>query len=909
MSNLLTYNERSWAIDIISEINLLSASMNKPIKRAGGENTLKLQKGRMFPDVLLFGDHHGASVLQGWELKMPDTSISDSDFINNAEEKARRLNLNSFMLWNASEAVLYILKDKAFEPMKNWSIKEIKNRADVTLHHNAWKILLKDIINELNDYFAKGTLQPTKPDIALNDQVYADFLHHYAGTQSTIIETCCLNDADFESTVDLWYEENKLETKPLNKYQALAQTVIIHWLNKFVFAHYLKLFNNHAEQIESIDASVSVPQALHIFDDITSHCDFMNVFKAPAGLQHVDTNLWGALLELNVLLTNLNFKAIPQESFHNIIDTALAYSRKKLAGQFSTPSALADFLVRITIKDRSKHVIDTCCGTGTIAKSVYNLKRAKGLSVQDALGTTWASDKFAFPLQLSSIALSDPLGMGEIVQTFKKDALLLNVNDEVMFTEPYSGTEVPRKIPRMHAVTSNLPFVRFENIEKLNPHIKPIKNAIEEAAPKLNTKADLYAYLALKLKDLLEENGRLGLITSNSWLGVEWGEGFKKELLNHFNILRVIISGNGRWFSNANVVTTIIVLEAKSTASQANNKICFIRTLKPIDTWDESDVQSMTAKTLASLPMPNLLAANSLNQKTISNYESIGVGWNAMFVDLSWVDTVQKQLVPINTLFVVKRGERRGWDKMFYPQEGHPIEPQYIQPVLKSSRDLGGKLLIKAEDEAFCCSATLNNMKKSVHLGALNWINRFDGGFNNADKPLTESLARANHYWYEMKADTMADIVVSMNPDKKLCFHRLKERSFVNQRLIRLTKLESNPSVNICHALLNSAVGMFLLEALGFGRGLGALDINATKISKQLHVLNPDLISSEDRSRILLAFEPLLLRPAKDLPKELIQNDRIAFDNTVLQAYKLSNREQIYSSLMALYNLRQTARI
>ncbi|MCC8377146.1 MAG: N-6 DNA methylase [Rickettsia endosymbiont of Graphium doson] len=203
-----------------------------------------------------------------------------------------------------------------------------------------------------------------------------------------------------------------------------------------------------------------------------------------------------------------------------------------MAGQFSTPIPLANYLVAITIKDRTQNVIDTCCGTGTIAKSIYNLKLNKGLSIKEALGTTWASDKFSMPLQLCSITLSDPEGMGEIVRVFQKDALFLSSGDSIKFINPYSGDLVSQKLPKMHAVISNLPFVRFEDALKLNPNIDMMNKYIYVNHDiQMDKKADLYAYITLKLKDILLEDGRIGLIISNSWLGTNRGNIFRKILI------------------------------------------------------------------------------------------------------------------------------------------------------------------------------------------------------------------------------------------------------------------------------------------------------------------------------------------------------------------------------------------
>ena len=52
---------------------------------------------------------------------------------------------------------------------------------------------------------------------------------------------------------------------------------------------------------------------------------------------------------------------------------------------------------------------------------------------------------------------------------------------------------------------------------------------------------------------------------SNSWLGTEWGIVFKEALSRFFKIEYIITSGKGRWFSNAEVVTNIIILEKRVT--------------------------------------------------------------------------------------------------------------------------------------------------------------------------------------------------------------------------------------------------------------------------------------------------------------------------------------------------------
>ena len=85
----ITYNERSWAIDVISEINLHLANKRWHFKSAGGESTISNDESSLFPDVLIFKDPSKEIILQGWELKMPDTEINDAELLRNAVKKAK----------------------------------------------------------------------------------------------------------------------------------------------------------------------------------------------------------------------------------------------------------------------------------------------------------------------------------------------------------------------------------------------------------------------------------------------------------------------------------------------------------------------------------------------------------------------------------------------------------------------------------------------------------------------------------------------------------------------------------------------------------------------------------------------------------------------------------------------------
>ena len=70
----------------------------------------------------------------------------------------------------------------------------------------------------------------------------------------------------------------------------------------------------------------------------------------------------------------------------------------------------------------------------------------------------------------------------------------------------------------------------------------------------------------------LKDGGVLSVITSNAWLGKEYGFQFKKFLLDNFHIKYVVKSCAEHWFSDSHVSTIYAVFQ-KGT-SKRTYKIC-----------------------------------------------------------------------------------------------------------------------------------------------------------------------------------------------------------------------------------------------------------------------------------------------------------------------------------------------
>ncbi len=928
-------NERSYAIDLISYINVISDKYDLVIKRAGGERTISTVRSAketfvdesavvydsnkrkiMFPDVILYGNAQKTQILQGWELKLPDTLITDETFINDAQRKANVLGLNSCFIWNFTAGTLYIKKENGiFEIAKQWNnTNHIKNREDVETYRDDWEKEINNIILEINDFFVNGIFKGASLGDIISDTVVSTLVSRNKQLVADSLKSYTVSNAIANAFIDQWWKEVESEyaKDENNKYSAYSKIVILNWTNRIVFAHLIKKYHNKARNVIQINNQTPPEDANKIFNDITDSCDFYSIFLEVKYNTNIPADTWGELIELNAFLEANGVDEIEQSSLQTILEGTVSTAKRELAGQYTTPSKLAELLAKITIIDLNSNVIDPCCGTGTIPKETLLYKKER-IGINKAVATTWASDKYAYPLQVANISLTSPESIGIPNRVFQQNALSLKSRDIIALIDPSNGELMNIDVPSFDVVLSNLPFISFEIVKDddkalINTIISEVYN---NTGITLSSTSDIYCFLMFSLYKVISENGRAGFITSNSWLGTVWGKDFYKALNYYYNVEQVHISESGRWFNNAQVVTTILVLSKKATISSANNNkdttfYSWKKTLLEIKQDSELRDCIVNSVLLSKNINAEVLNMNTYKYDDINDIIEKNLSLNALFHGIEWIMEISRCLVLISDVFDVFRGERRGWDDLFYPEVGHGIEREYIKRVLKNAKAVD-RLCAEADNDAFCCSDTMESLVSGDKSGALRWINKFESAVNGVGKPLPSVLGKRNMHWYEMKDSSTTEIFTMMNPDKRLFFAKFNTPTFINQRLIGLRKRDEYSDSELNHALLNSILGMFYIEAVGFGRGLGVLDINKNSIESAF-MLNPKLVSEEDRQIILSQFKPLLERDIMTTEQELAQQDRETFDKSVLRAYGIEGYYQsIKSSLLSMQNARLSA--
>ena len=345
------------------------------------------------------------------------------------------------------------------------------------------------------------------------------------------------------------------------------------WFFKIIFGNIIKRHFNEAKIIETITFDTTVSEALQIIANISEHCNFWNIFGNNIANELVSDNAWKQLVQLNVFLSNLNIEGVDIQILQNLLQSSIAYAKRKVAGQFATPPQLADLLTRLTIDKKDGITLDPCCGTGTIIKQAYSLKEEYEIGQEQIIESIWASDKHSFPIQLSTLTLSNPGNIGKVLHIFRSDVIELHAGQTIVFKDPNNGNQVEKQLPKVDYIISNLPFIREKEIKKLNPNIKEINKLIKEqtkAKKTLSKKSDIFAYIPFYLYDIISDNGKIGLILSNAWLGTDYGEIFLELIQKYFNIDCVVISGKGRWFNNAKVVTTLLIATKREISDPVN---------------------------------------------------------------------------------------------------------------------------------------------------------------------------------------------------------------------------------------------------------------------------------------------------------------------------------------------------
>jgi hypothetical protein len=438
-----TYNERSWAIDLIGHLKHLALRDHRIIKDAGGEQTVKTEGGSLFPDVLLFGDRATARILQGWELKMPDTGIDDAEFRDNAETKARALGLDSFLLWNVTHAHLFVRDAATSEYVCSqiWSeLADIKTRTSVVGSRHRWEALAETIFGYLNDLFDRGMLEGRQFIEAYRSGGVTALIMENSGQVAEALVAASRRDGRLRAEMTLWWDRSQAEYGKGAMEQVLAQAVISNWIGKILFGHILREKDERAQRVAAIDDDTTPAEALDLFRKLSEDCNFWTIFSDSIGLSTIPNGVWDQLKQFNKLLADLRVGSVDQGQLSGVLEATVEVAVRKLRGQYPTPIELARLLVHLCVRDTvDDRVLDPCCGSGTIARAAIEMKLGSGVAPDRVTATVFAGDQDPQAVQIATFALAKPSLMHMPLRIFQRDAFTLDHTTAIDFRNPTNG--------------------------------------------------------------------------------------------------------------------------------------------------------------------------------------------------------------------------------------------------------------------------------------------------------------------------------------------------------------------------------------------------------------------------------------------------------------------------------------
>lgn len=939
-------NERAWSGHIIAWIKELITSGKTVFQDATNDEGIKVASGKTkFPDILLFSDKIAGIVFNGWELKFPDTAVDDSEILLNALEKAEKLKSNSFVTWNGAEAVIWQIEGKGYvlENLRRLKVypkekgingrKDLADHTSYNKHEKALKGRLAEILRDLEQLFQNGTLTEA---INISEEVItsiSDSAEKIIPALQSQINELKGDSPDFRRAFNLWkISENAtlkilaFSSRRVEKIEAeavLARFTFYKLIGKIIFCQTLaenlsgkvdKLVLTNAKntkaQLEKYFVQAQKIDYQAVFDkDFTDEIEFTDSIDK-------------VVFQLTEVLNNFDFKILPSEVIGNILENLVPYHEKQKFGQYFTSEYLANLVALSAIKNRNFTVIDPTSGTGTFLNSFYQILSFLGKkNHRELLSQIWGNDISHFPAVLSVINLykQKTEDTANFPRVIRQDYFNLAPRQIIQIPDNKDIDKVNNiELPIFDAVISNFPFVRQEDIPNeiltslFRKEFQESQSAFfRNGSFSINEKSDYYIYCFYHSLKFLKPGGYLAAITSNAWLGKNYGLQFKKFLLDNFSVEYVFQSSAEHWFKNSQVSTVFITLKKgksdnptrfvtlnfklndyfqKSKITDNLQKIEDLYTQIDIcdapanPEWTKDETYSKVFYKVDDTTSVSIVSRNSL-EKSLESEEN----WSTFFIAENPLSLFEKKLInPQGTVFTNGRGTKTCYDKFHIIDAEtlklYPIEKEFLVPVLKSSRNVKTiRYDLEEEYYLFVCDKDLEELKRD-YPNAYGWINAWSTKQNQKGILLPEKFTKQDGrtIWYSLEPESPADIFISINPNKKLFFSYSPVPIHLNQRLVAIRT--SREDVELTAALLNSIVSLLVVEMNGVSRNLGALDLNADFFKTKMKILDPSLLKFEQKKEIIGKFKSLTDRQIENYEKEFTMTDRKDFDRAILTA-------------------------
>jgi type I restriction-modification system DNA methylase subunit len=773
---------------------------------------------------------------------------------------------------------------------------------------------------------------------------------------------------EFKNRFSDWLASQGIEDDDDNIRKIAEQTTYLQ-LNKLLFYYVVRNIYPKLEPI-SIREDEDVFEALSEYYKEVSKIDYAPIYQSDLISEIPFTDR--AKERFRTLIDTLDqydFSTMKSDFIGRIYEKLIPPLDRKRLGQFYTPIGIVDTITQLTIKEPTDVVLDPGCGSGSFLVRAYHRLRELNkfpkslegslaeIAHQQLLNQLYGVDINQFPAHLTviNLAVQNSRARIEKLNVIVKDVFDIKPGQETLSGFESITTEGKSTLvkipPSFDVVVANPPYIEQELLGLKEK--KKIKTLIEQEykfklylgnsvdmkkdSIILDRQSDVYVYFYIHGFRFLKNGGRLGFISSNKWLEVDYGESFQRFLLDNAKI-QYIIEFDRAIFPDAEVNATVVILQKdKQKPSRDSNLVKFVRVKEKMEFNTQFSLIQQAEESFED----DRIRVNIIRQSDLQEGK-----WNihlrAPPVFLRIVGS--KKVKPLSSLAKVFRGLTTGYDEFFVLHENtierYQIESQFLTPCVHSPKSLKGLVIDEAVGAYLFTVSTKNDLKGTNALKYIKYGEHLEveprKGFQRSSRRLPElETLKVRNPWYILPEYETAPILLVKMMDKrpKALWNRVKAHS---SNLFYNIIPERKQDVLVILGFLNSSTGALLAELYGRSYGGGVLELAAYEL-KRMPVIDASLLTNEENIGISGAFKALVeaeknrmkieekLQPLKSRSKknrglfeselkeklgaatELEEKARAMLDESVYAALGLTNREkvQIEKGLKELQELRR----
>jgi type I restriction-modification system DNA methylase subunit len=973
------------------EINEILSQGGYPFKESTIETGLSGETYR-FPDIVIWFNRSARDAFAFIEVKPP----GKTEDTGRIREVASRLKVQYAVTWDFNYAILYYVTDKIEikKPYNRYLLATLEEwtREDKRVE---LRMFLRDFLDDLKELHEKGHLHRLPPDKYFFISLLQDSTKKLHGYFEDHLGKA-MQKKQFRMDIGAFLvEQGILDLPTADTRHLLASQWAYNLITRILF--YLTVRRHFPELpdiIQEAASARSINKVIRRAFEKARQVDWRAVFEATDPIEKVGIpkSCDSVLADLLKKLDEYNFAELGEDVIGEVFEELIPKDEKHRLGQYFTREDLVDFIIGFVVQSSQGNYIDPTCGSGTFLNRLYSrIKWQANYSKPhvELLSQIWGIDIAKFPAGLATINLfrQEIRNYANFPRITVKDFFEVAPAQKLEFHLPKptsTGTSVQEiTLPQFKGMVGNFPFIRQEQIEKKKKGYKnkltkriasdwfreyrelfedkkireiEIENSntsneekfVAYLSPlvdkkiidlKLSGQADMYAYLFLHCAKFLEHDGRMGFITSNSWLDVSYGYVLRKFFLDHFKIIAIVCSWAEPWFHFASVNTIFTIVERCHDENlRKENFVRFVKVRKKLEELipyrDLAYEESQRWGHIDGLIRKIEYSKNPDEQKQISfmedddfriravkqeyllkelelekQFSKWGKYLRAPDVYFEILEKTKDYLIPLKDLLgtEIRFGIKTGINDFFYLEPtgekakrprcknvksrhwSGDIETRFLKPVIKSPKE-ADKIVIdpkKLRYRLFMCNFSKEELKKRGYQGALKYIEwgeqkKTKEGVNWPQVP----SVKGRKDWWSLGDRQPGSILMQMVNDDRFLVFLNESYTYVDHNLFELSVTAEG--ARTVAALLNSSFSALNREIVSrVNLGDGATKTEGVDWKNNVFLFDYSRFTKKHATKILSCFDKLLARPIHPIEKEVKRKDRQEFDKAIFEAIGL----------------------